>query len=519
MPKILETGMKTWENRHHTFTEEIDNLFDMWNTQEENVLLGYTKMSEAIQAQIGDAIRQGKALRALGGGWTWTRIATCHKGRMYNTKGLNWRFSLAPSLVDATYAGNGSDLLFVQCGVSIHELNQYLKRKGRSLKTSGASNGQTIAGALSTGTHGSAFNFGAVQEFVVGLHIITGPDPSVPEHNVYIERASYRVTKAEFAAELKAKYIPDDELFNAALVSFGSFGFIHGVLIETEPLYLLECYRQRETSPALRSLLETLDFTHADFLPYGSEPPHHFQVAFNPHDMAKGAYVSTMYKRPFTTDYTPPEAGSGIGPGDDAPAFIGLVSDAIPASVPLLVNTLLKSSYKTFQNVLGTRGEIFGDTDTRGKVISSAMGIPMTEVNRVLNLMLELNDDNRFGPFAGIYALRFVKATGATLGFTHFAPQTCVLELDCVYSPRMLAFIKEAWRKLEEAGIPHTFHWGKECGLDNERMIKAYGQARVDSWKKARRELLPPDVRKAFDNEQITEWGLNSDGHGEPAIA
>lgn len=515
MPKILETGNKTWENRHLTFTEEIDNLYDMWNSSGEDVLMGYTQMSEAIQAQIGEAIDQGKTLRALGGGWTWTRIATCHKGRMYNTKGLNWRFSLAPSLVDAAYTGSSRDLLFVQCGVSIHELNLYLKRKGRSLKTSGASNGQTIVGAMSTGTHGSAFGFGAVQEFVVGLHIITGPNPNVPEHNVYIERASNRVTNPEFAAKLKAKHILDDDLFNAALVSFGSLGFIHGVLIETEPLYLLECHRHRETSPALRPLLETLDFTRVNFLPHGSEPPHHFQVTYNPHDMANGAYVTTMYKRPYTSNYTPPGTDSGIGPGDDAPAFIGLVSDAIPGSVPLIVNNVVKGSYKTFRNVLGTRGEIFGDTELRGKLISSAMGMPMTEVNRVLNLMLELNGDNRFGPFAGVYALRFVKATAATLGFTRFAPQTCVLELDCVWSKRMLKFVEEAWRRLDDAGVPYTFHWGKQCGVNNERMISGYGQARIDRWKKARRELLQPDVRKAFNNEQIAAWGLTNDGPGE----
>ncbi|MBT1710138.1 FAD-binding protein, partial [Fulvivirgaceae bacterium PWU5] len=242
MLKIVETGSKTWENRHLTFTEEIDNLYDMWNSADDDVLISYTRMSEAIQGQIGEVIDQGITLRALGGGWTWSRIATCHKGRMYNTKGLNLRFSLGPSLVDDAYTGSSQDLIFVQCGVSIHELNVYLKRKGRSLKTSGASNGQTIVGAMSTGTHGSAFGFGAIQEFVVGLHIITGPDPQVPEHNVYIERASHRVTKPAFAEKLKAKYILNDDLFNAAVVSFGSFGFIHGLLVETEPLYLLECY-------------------------------------------------------------------------------------------------------------------------------------------------------------------------------------------------------------------------------------------------------------------------------------
>jgi hypothetical protein len=508
MSKIVETGSKTWENRHLTFTEDIDNLYDMWNSAGPDVLGCYNKTSEAIQQLIGDAIDQGKTLRALGGGWTWTRIATCNKGRMYNTKGLNLRFSLGASQIAEGYAGTKDDLLFVQCGASIHELNQYLKGKGRSIKTSGASNGQTIVGAMSTGTHGSAFGFGAVQEFVVGLHIITGRDATVPEHNIYIERASNPVTKPSFAAKLNAKHILNDEQFNAALVSFGSFGFIHGVLIETEPLYLLECHRQRETNPALRPMLETLDFTNAGFLPHGSEIPHHFQITFNPHDMGKGAYVSTMYKRPYTDQYTPPVVVDGMGPGDDAPAFIGLVSDTIPASVPLVVNNVVKGSYKTFQNIFGTRGEIFGDTELRGKLISTAMGMPMTEVNRVLNLMLELNADKQFGPFAGVYALRFVKATAATLGFTHFAPQTCVLELDCVWSQRMLKFIEEAWRRLDEAGIPYTFHWGKQCGLNNARMLSGYGQERIDRWKKARRELLSPEVRKAFNNEQIDVWGL-----------
>jgi hypothetical protein len=235
--------------------------------------------------------------------------------------------------------------------------------------------------------------------------------------------------------------------------------------------------------------------------------------------MANGAYVTTMYKRTYTDQYTPPEAASGFGPGDDAPAFIGLASDAIPASVPMIVNNVVKASYKTFHNVVGTRGEIFGDTELRGKLISAAMGMPMEEVNRVLNLMLELNGDNRFGPFAGVYALRFVKSTAATLGFTHFAPHTCVLELDCVWSQRMLKFIEEAWRRLDEAGVPYTFHWGKQCGLNNDRMIKGYGHARIDAWKKARRELLQPAVRNAFNNQQIDAWGLCHDGLGEALLA
>src|SRR4030095_12269917 len=86
------------------------------------------------------------------------------------------------------YKGTPANLLFAQGGNSIQELNNWLRQNKRSLKTSGASNGQTIAGCFSTGTHGSAIDTGSVQDFVVGMHIITGPGT-----HIWLERESYPV--------------------------------------------------------------------------------------------------------------------------------------------------------------------------------------------------------------------------------------------------------------------------------------------------------------------------------------
>jgi hypothetical protein len=510
-PKIVDTNNTKWINRHLTFEVPIDKLYDVWNSDNGDILHSYCQMSKLIQTEMKACMIAGTPMRFLGGGWTWSKIATAPNGRMYNTKGLNHRFTLAPSLIDESYTGHQDDLLFVQCGVSVHELNSYLKRKRRSIKTSGASNGQTIVGAMSTGTHGSAFDFGAIQDFVVGLHLITGPDPDEPTHNVYLERNTYPVTRPDFAERIGAMLIRDDELFNAALVSFGSFGFIHGVMIETEPIYLLECYRQRVNDPGFDSLISTLDFDLISCLPKGHERPHHFQITYNPHDMQEGPYVSTMYKIPYAEEYEPPKRDQGIGPGDDAPAFIGLVGDFLPGSIPKVVNRVVAGSYKTYGKTIGTRGEIFGDTELRGKLISAAVGFPIAEASRVIKMMVELNADKRFGPFAGVYALRFVKATQATLGFTCFNPCTCVLELDCVWSKRMLTkFIPEAWRRLEQEGIPFNFHWGKQSEITRERLLKGYGQQRLDSWNDARRRLLAPEVLTLFNNEQLKEWGLDT---------
>ena len=43
-----------------------------------------------------------------------------------------------------------------------------------------------------------------------------------------------------FAAQIGAELIRDDDIFNAAVVSFGTFGIIAAVAVETAPIYQLE---------------------------------------------------------------------------------------------------------------------------------------------------------------------------------------------------------------------------------------------------------------------------------------
>lgn len=493
--------MKAWTNRHETFTQPINDLYDLYNDATNSPIDEYNATTVLIQELIADAMRDHVRLRALGGGWSWTRIATTN-GLMLNTKSLNSIFFVSPDKVAAQYLGQSGDLVFAQCGNSVQELNTYLKKKGRSLKTSGASNGQTIVGAMSTGTHGSAFDFGAVQDFIVGMHIIVAPN-----RHVWLERKSYPVASDIFIQLLKAEPIKDDALFNAALVSFGSFGFIHGVMLETEKIYLLECHRQRVPyDDTLVQLMETLDFSTTTFLPHGNERPFHFQVLLNPHDLVNGAYVTTMYKRVYRSDYTPPAVDTkGMGPGDDAPAFIGTITQMISASTKAIVNTLIASAYVPYSNVYGTLGEIFTNTDTRGKVLSAAIGIPLNQIKKVINILSQVQQSH--GPFAGVYAFRFVKGSLGTLAFTQFNP-TCIVELDGVFSDKTNQFYDEVWRSLEAQGVPHTFHWGKIGDMTAGKITTMYG-LRADEWVSARNQLLTPAVCEVFTNPALETMGLN----------
>lgn len=497
----IKTGQREWENRHEIFVEKIKNLYIPGNEPALDALDGYNDTTKGLQAIIQEAIDTNTPLRPLGAGWSWSKIATVKDGIMIDTKQLNTTLSLSPQSVVAGYAGDVSKLLFVQCGNGVWELSKQLRQKKLSLKTSGASNGQTFAGAMSTGAHGSSIDVGAVQDYVLGIHLIVSPT-----RHVWLERKSAPVVSASFIKKLGTELIRNDDLFNAALVSFGSFGIIHGVLVEVEDLFLLETNMKRmPLDDSLKGLMETLDFSNAN-LANGNERPFHFAVYINPYNIEKGAYVFSFYKRPYRENYKRPENNNaGIGPGDDGPRFIGSITNAIPALVPTLVNTLLAGVLKPFSKKTGTLGEIFNNTTLHGKLLSAAIGLPLNQVNRVTDILFEINKTH--GPFSGLFAYRFIKKSKALLAFTRY-DFTCILELDGAFSQTTQDFYHEVWRRLDEEKIPYTFHWGKMNELDPVRIKRMYGKDAV-KWIAARNKLLDADTLKVFTNPILQQWGLD----------
>ena len=167
---------------------------------------------------------------------------------------------------------------------------------------------------ISTNTHGSAFRFGATPDFIVGIHLVTGPSK-----HVYLERASYPVIQDSFADMLGAELVRDDAMFNAALVSFGLFGIIHGLMMEARELFLLHAFRSfHPFNDGLRSAISSLDFSGIDLHGQSANRLYHFQVTLNPNEgnPPNEATVYTMFEAPWRDDYQPPQwddAASGPG--------------------------------------------------------------------------------------------------------------------------------------------------------------------------------------------------------------
>jgi hypothetical protein len=513
-----------WTNVHNNFTARFKkkSSFSVKNPDSLSKSADkYKKTTQNFQWLIQYAIDNDIQLRAMGNGWSFSPVAITNGG-VINTKSLRLSFNLKDNFVSDVYRNSGKqsgNLFLAQCGMSILQLHNKLEKEGtikRCLKACGASNGQSIAGAMSTGTHGAAFNVGAIQDSVVGLHVVAGPN-----RHVFIERASNPVVSAEFIDWLEAELIRDDDVFNAALVSFGCFGIIHGILMETEPAFLLEEYRVEQIpyNNAIRNTINTLDFSTLPNLPIPINDPvkqlYHFEVIINPHQFepenaAKGVYFKTMYKLPYREDYTKRSAVTkGFTYGDDLLGVIQTVIDNLGKLsvliIPTLVNKLFPLAFKASDPATGTIGETFTNTKFRGQVASAAIAIDCSNASTVVETIIAINKKT---PFAGGMALRFVKGTQALLGFTRF-PKTCVLELDGVDAASTRDFFTAVWNKLEEKNIAYTLHWGKiNFNLNPQRLRNMYSNANVDKWIAARNSLLDKKCRKVFSNTFTQTCGL-----------
>src|SRR3954452_19156142 len=275
-------GPQGWAAAPVTHRTTVAEIFDVDNVGPDGTLLAGFDMfryaGESLDALIRDARDSGKRILPIGAGWALSRI-NITDGWLVNTKPLNGCYDIGERYFDDAYpAAERRNVVLAQAGMQIAELNAYLEllpRKDadrRALPAAGIGNGQTVAGAVSGNTHGAQLTYGATPDWVVGLHIATGTG-----RTLWIERASKPVFNDAFAAKIDADVIRDDDIFNAAVVSFGTFGIIAAVAVETVPIYQLE-------------FGAIVDIHHADLKAklsaFGDAPQeklYHYEFVFDPH--------------------------------------------------------------------------------------------------------------------------------------------------------------------------------------------------------------------------------------------
>jgi FAD/FMN-containing dehydrogenase len=135
----------------------------------------------------------------------------------------------------------------ILAGTKLHDLGEPLAAYGLALENQGDVDVQALAGAVSTGTHGTGRNLGSISTQVIGLRLIAG-DGTLHEFNLQ----------------------SDLDTFRAFAVSLGSCGVLTAIRMRLMPAYRLHERTWREPiEECLRRLQERITATrHFEFFWY-----------------------------------------------------------------------------------------------------------------------------------------------------------------------------------------------------------------------------------------------------------
>jgi hypothetical protein len=520
MATSVKHEIGTWDTFHNNGPFPTKVLWETLLEEKGNIpskIDRYNDAAAEIQRLIKLALDNGEGFRAYGSAWSLSYISH-QKDNMQFNAAMNLKKPIDGDELHSNTTYLQENLFLFQCGNIIKEISVYLLNNGKSLKTTGASNGQTIAGCISTGVHGSALDIGAVQDSVIGINLIIGDGA---DDIVYLERHTKPALNDVFASRIKARVIRNDNLFNAALVGLGSFGFIHGVVIEAEDRFLLNRYVKRINKDKALELAETMDFENSDFVVEGETDangkplrPFHYKIFINPYVNDPEYVIEVMYKKPYRSDYPDPVPRMKTAIYRDLIHLFTSIAERFRNSIPKLIQLLQTAILPPVDlQVTGTLGEIFWDAGYQGPAYACAVGIDNKDSAKVLELLANLAKNE--GPIPGLYAMRFVKQSSATLAFTKF-PVTSMLEIDGLsWNPKrdniisLPKFCTRTIEVLQANNIPFTIHWGKNADWTFPGLVEYMYGDKARQWKACRSALLRKETAALFSNEFLEDTGLS----------
>ncbi|MEM1051877.1 MAG: D-arabinono-1,4-lactone oxidase [Pseudomonadota bacterium] len=494
-PQLKRVASTQWENFHQSQSATVQRHYQLLPAAGKMTANSLRQSAELVLDLIDEARQSGATIRPLASNWSFSKISAQENCWMLDTTWSRRKNRLRPRNLDPGFAGDPDGLMLLQCGQTISYLNHTIEREfGRSLATTGASNGQTYVGAMSAGTHGSAIGEGAMQSRVVAIQLL-----SVDRQNLWLERPGKKVLKPELVAEFGSTLKRDDDLFDAALCSLGLLGVIHAVVVETVPIFLLSSSQfEHAYDSKLRNAMRSLDPASLDIpgdvdVPAGNPQPYFFQFVLNPHAPDDPTRVKLMYKLPWDPTHTIDYREQGKwGPTYDLAEFVGKLLESASAFTPLIATQIFKLQLSLFRNKVGTWGQTFNYTTPRRATAGAAIAVPASRSDEALDIFIKTHKDHGPAPLA--FACRFVQKTPGYLSFTRFDP-TCVIDIDGLAHGGTLPMMERIRTALDDAGIPYAQHWGKHHDLRHGRLERSYG-ADLAAFRAARDRLLPSAADK-----------------------
>ena len=284
---------------------------------------------------VREAVRRGQRVKAVGSGHSFSPVAVPEDVQLTLEAGG------APVDIDAR-----TGLAVVPAGLELHRLNRLLWSAGLSMQNLGDIEAQTVAGAISTGTHGTGAGKQGLAAQVRAIEMVLGGGEIVtcsPEQ--------------------------DPDLFAAARVGLGALGIMTRVTLQCEPAYYLEA---AEVSLPLDEVLGRLDeLAAAD----------HFEFFWFPHTSVALTKRNTRLASPPAVTRSPRRAAVDSLAQNGAHGLFCRAGARLPGQVPKLNRFLARNAWPS--HYAGPSFEVFTSA-RRVRFVETEYAIPREAIGEAL---------------------------------------------------------------------------------------------------------------------------------------
>jgi FAD/FMN-containing dehydrogenase len=450
---------------------------------------------------VREAASCGVTTRAVGSGHSWSDVALT-AGFLLKTGRLSRAPAPDPDFLRTDWAGR--HLVRVEAGIRIKELNAYLDNQGLALSNMGGYDHQTVAGVISTSTHGSGMAFGPLNDFVRSLDVVTG-DGRVRR----IERADGPTDPDAYQARYgeRRTLVQSDDWFDATAVGVGCMGVVVTAMLEVEPSYFLREVRELRTWEEVRADLEAGEVL---------ERNRHYELLFSPYERRR-AYPCLVTTRNVTEDpqHRPLDKRTRNWLVELASLFpltphvINLAVGLRPSLAPFMLENAIRALIKDEYDNVSHQVLNIGAANVL-PAYSAEIGVPMDgrhieAVERIIEVAAERRRLGAIYQSAPI-AFRFVKASPAWMSMMQ-GRDTMMIELIQLTRNQggyeLLAAYEQALYDL--GGRPH---WGQVNTLTGSHGLVASMYPRYEEWLEVRRRLDPHGV---FDSPFTRRVGISAE--------
>ena len=431
---------------------------------------------DSLRAALARAAASGHGARAAGSHHAWSDAALC-AGIVIETAGLSGPLGdVDPALL--RNPGDAATLKLVPAGTTIKDINTALDAQNLALINMGGYDGQTLAGVISTSTHGSGIALTAFPGFVEALIVLRG-DGSI----MRIERAVGVTDPAKYAASGPAiPLVQDDKLFNASVVGIGCLGVIYAVVLRVWPQYWLSETRTRWSWAGLKPQLRDA----AIIRQY-----RHVEVLVNPYPVGGEQTCLLTLRREVPRPEVPPapkpfrnlfgEFLAGVpGTGD----FLAWLFRSFPSLTPSLVQQAILS-LEDGNEFVAKSFEMLNIGAANGfPAVCSELGVDLDRhvdaVDAVLATAAAARDDGIW--HSGTIALRYVAPTPGFL--TMQSRETCMIELPMMRDVPGSQELFPSYETALTAGFAARPHWGQTNFLSSlDEIARLFGANNLSQWR------------------------------------